>query len=353
VLSSRTKPGTPTGPQPGSTHHVSSIYLVAAREFTLAPACRLPNRFDIRPNPSPKCRKACARGSHEVWRISSNAFNITHIRVLYYFGQVWRDDCFSRADFGAMAKASGEEESVIRYGRTLLTFVTAGLAIGAMPAFGDQINIVGSTQTMGICSTGGGTVVVAPTAMFSSMVTCAIKPSPTIANETIGDGASFSSPTGNPIFGGSYNLIFTTALDVTAGLTITTGPTTFLYKVPAANGGGTVTGSVVWAGVTDSSGKFNVPQFTGTFTVTSDTSGNAIVAADFPKTQTAELDFTLNNVTHNIAFMLTHKGFETAKISSGQVTPLPEPGTPVLLTAQLGLGLLALAFRRRLAGLFS
>lgn len=223
-----------------------------------------------------------------------------------------------------------------------LLCLTAMAMVGLMPvaALANQI-VLGGDGVMTFTSSGG----------VASPITLA---SPSVSSLNSG---SYEAPTGNTIIAlQPWSMTFDAAFSfggLSGGqfLTITNGGgTAFSW---GGNGGGAVTGKIIWTLVTDDT---STPRFNGGLLITGNTvtASNygglgAIVLADFVVGNTARIDFIVNLGTNpKLNAVYNHTGATTTSghFSSGEVA-LAEPGTLLFLGAgMVGLGYMA---RRRLA----
>ena len=207
--------------------------------------------------------------------------------------------------------------------RLLLCSALVMLSFGLVPASADQITFGPSTNNISFCSLSGGAVTVSAAGFSSGCV-------PLAGTGTITGSATWN-PTGGSAELGTFSIAMSTMTLTPAGGAVWNSSggagSTFTYS----GASGTIVGSITWSTVTDAT---NPIQFAGSLQITS-ASGSLL--ARFPVGTTVGFDFTMNGGAGILTALSAAPGQSSNPISSGEVAPVPEPGSILLL----GSGLLA------------
>jgi hypothetical protein len=131
---------------------------------------------------------------------------------------------------------------------------------------------------------------------------------------------------------GSYSITLSTLVLTPAGGAVwnSAGGTGSIFNF--TSGSGAITGLITWSTVTDAT---NPIQFYGSVQITG---GSGALLASFPVGSTFGFDFTMNGGSGILSGLSASPGTYANTISSGQVAPVPEPASMVLL----GSGLIAM-----------
>ncbi len=236
--------------------------------------------------------------------------------------------------------------------RKVMLFSTAALAAVALsvsPVFADQLTL-GGDGTATFTGTGNlsGDVI--------TMTTTGSSGGCPVGDTCIGSNSSggFESPTGVNIFGGaswsfsvpqSAPLLSLQSLGGGVYTVDQNGGQTATFNF-SGGGGDTVTGTIDWTSLTQSS-TTNVATISGTLkvsTVTGTGTDGATFLTDFPSGYTLGIDYAFGNLGSSLSGLIGTHNSLSGTASSGEVPGAPEPTTLVLYGA--GMLLVGSFFRK-------